>query len=115
MWLLSFSTTEDDKSAKGKAKVPEWNVTLSLLEDSPPTPISAQLLIHDAFSQQQPASAKKKRRVQKHSLRPDIAIVLKTPHELIPSGPKIKARSGQRKEVTATIEEAVWMANICRT
>lgn len=110
LWKLVFSSDFDDKS---KLKDARWTLTLSLLADSPPTYVHAQLLIQDASARPLIArgSSRRSRRGRgrrpettriKADPRPSIQIPLKMTSELVSENSK--TRSGQKQSIVVSLD-----------
>lgn len=119
LWKVVFTDPPEKKKSAA------WIITLSLLEDSPPTFVDSQFLILDSATQSPTAAARDSfviDPISSHSSaspsnrpsgphspsfgqskpRPPIPVVLKSTQELVSS--EAKAHGGQKKEIKATLD-----------
>jgi len=121
LWAMSFATVPE----KNKLRMPQWTVTLSLLEDSPPTFVQCNLLIQDAAVQAPLTPSRRNFAIDPPSRhlflsagsnqgrikpRPPLAITLSTMKELIPRG--VKHRAGQTNDITVTLDDSLMASGL---
>ncbi|KAF5364686.1 hypothetical protein D9758_005607 [Tetrapyrgos nigripes] len=50
MWRLAFKVSQNTRLHSHQPRMGLWCISLSLMENSPPTPVDSRLIIHDAIS-----------------------------------------------------------------